>query len=339
MENIENKDMVSVVVPIYNQEKYLDRSIPSIINQSYKKLEILLVNDGSTDTSLDIIKRYSKMDSRIKVIEKTNGGLVDATIAGIKHATGEYIAFLDPDDKWGKEFLEVLINEMCPQYDFVTAGIYYENRDQLSIFQLKEDHEFDIEDIKWLRQHYLLGENSSLPSNIIYHARWNKIYRKSCIDKFVDEFGEYRDITLGEDSIFTYLMLCNCSGGKSLSKVNTYYYNIGNQNSMMNTDSVNQYMKKINILYKRYYNLMKKHGDEPTQAYMLYYMLIISFIEKNKGNKKNFIYIYNIVKKEELYGKILTYFIKKEKNIKRKIALCLRKMINSPQIYLKIFSK
>ena len=233
----EDEGTISVVVPIYNQQKYLNISIPSILNQSYDKIEVLLVNDGSTDQSLEIIKKYANLDKRIKIITKPNGGLVDATIEGIKHATGEFIAFLDPDDRWGENFLQILINEMDEDCDFVAAGIYYENGEAITPLCLEKDRKFNLKEIEWLRTHYLLGEKTSLPSTMIFHARWNKIYRKTCIDKMVDEFGKFRSVTLGEDSIFTYLMLCNCNGGKSLSRVNSYYYNIGNQQSMMNTDA------------------------------------------------------------------------------------------------------
>ena len=90
--------MISVIIPIYNVEKYLTKCIESVINQTYKNLEIILVNDGSTDNSKEIIDKYSSIDSRIKVINKKNGGLSDARNVGIELAKGEYITFLDSDD-------------------------------------------------------------------------------------------------------------------------------------------------------------------------------------------------------------------------------------------------
>ena len=101
---IEKKGVVSIILPIFNQEAYLDISIPSVQNQTYKNLEIICVNDGSTDSSVEILKKYEEQDNRIIIISKKNGGLVDATIAGIKRATGEYIVFLDPDDYIGNDF-------------------------------------------------------------------------------------------------------------------------------------------------------------------------------------------------------------------------------------------
>ena len=95
---IEMKDKLSIIVPIYNVEKYLKECIDSLINQTYLNLEIILVDDGSTDSSGKIADEYKKIDNRIKVIHKTNGGLADARNKGLDVATGKYIAFVDSDD-------------------------------------------------------------------------------------------------------------------------------------------------------------------------------------------------------------------------------------------------
>lgn len=92
------KPLISVVVPVYNVAKYLKKSIESIVNQTYTNLEIILVDDGSKDESGDICEDYSLKDSRIIVIHKPNGGLSDARNAGIKQAKGEYITFVDSDE-------------------------------------------------------------------------------------------------------------------------------------------------------------------------------------------------------------------------------------------------
>ena len=100
--------MISVVVPIYNVEKYLEKCIDSIINQTYKDLEIILVDDGSTDSSGKIADKYAKLDSRIKVIHKSNGGLSDARNKGLKIASGKYVSFVDSDDFISNDMLDYL---------------------------------------------------------------------------------------------------------------------------------------------------------------------------------------------------------------------------------------
>lgn len=89
---------VSVIVPVYNSRKYLKECIESIINQDLEEIELILVNDGSTDNSLDICQKYAMKDSRIKIIDKPNGGVSSARNAGILAASGEYIGFVDSDD-------------------------------------------------------------------------------------------------------------------------------------------------------------------------------------------------------------------------------------------------
>lgn len=102
--------LISVIVPIYNVEQYLERCILSILNQTYHNYELILVNDGSTDGSLDICKKYAKKFSGIIVVDKKNGGLSDARNAGLKMARGEYITFVDSDDLVVPNYLEILIN-------------------------------------------------------------------------------------------------------------------------------------------------------------------------------------------------------------------------------------
>ena len=90
--------LISVIVPVYNVEQYLDRCVCSILNQTYQNLEIILVDDGATDSSGRMCDEYAKRDERIKVVHKQNGGLSDARNAGLAAATGEYIGYVDSDD-------------------------------------------------------------------------------------------------------------------------------------------------------------------------------------------------------------------------------------------------
>ena len=105
-----NKPKVSVVIPVYNVREYLAESLDSVINQSYKNLEIILINDGSDDGSEIICEEYAKKDSRIKLINKKNGGISSARNAGLDNITGEYVIFLDSDDAFENEAIEKAVN-------------------------------------------------------------------------------------------------------------------------------------------------------------------------------------------------------------------------------------
>ena len=109
-----NQNLISVIIPVYNVENYLDRCITSVINQTYKNLEILLVNDGSTDTSGEICDNYAQQDERIKVIHKKNGGLSSARNAGLDISKGDFIGFLDSDDFIALEYYEICLLYTSP---------------------------------------------------------------------------------------------------------------------------------------------------------------------------------------------------------------------------------
>ena len=108
--NKTDNPLVSIIVPIYNTSEYLPRCLDSIINQTHKNLEIILIDDGSTDDSSKIADDYAKKDKRIKVIHQKNAGQSAARNVGIKKATGEYINFTDSDDKQKPDFIETLLN-------------------------------------------------------------------------------------------------------------------------------------------------------------------------------------------------------------------------------------
>lgn len=117
--------MISVIVPVYNVEKYLNRCIDSIINQTYTDLEIILVDDGSTDSSGSICDEYAQKDERIKVIHKENGGLSDARNTGVAAATGDYVSFIDSDDYIEPDMMELLITTIG-DCDMSMCGMYHE---------------------------------------------------------------------------------------------------------------------------------------------------------------------------------------------------------------------
>ena len=125
-----NKKKLSIIIPVFNVEEYLPKCIESVVNQTYDNLEILLINDGSTDNSGVICDNFAHKDERVKVVHKENGGLSAARNLGLSLATGHYIAFLDSDDYWNPLFLEKMIEKMesDPSYGLVYSGYYKERK-------------------------------------------------------------------------------------------------------------------------------------------------------------------------------------------------------------------
>lgn len=117
-------ELISVIIPIYNQEKYLSRCLDSIISQTYRHLEIILIDDGSIDSSNKIMQKYADNDARIHILHKTNGGLSDARNAGLDIATGEYVTFVDSDDWIDKGYINILHQKMIEYCaDIVSVGL------------------------------------------------------------------------------------------------------------------------------------------------------------------------------------------------------------------------
>lgn len=120
----------SIIVPIYNIEKYVEKCIESLINQTYKNIEILLIDDGSTDSCPEICKKYEEKDNRIKYIRKENGGLSSARNCGLSNANGDYIWFVDGDDYIKNDALEILEKELIKNdYDVLCFNTYTGNED------------------------------------------------------------------------------------------------------------------------------------------------------------------------------------------------------------------
>ena len=144
-----NKHLISIIVPVYNVEKYIDKCIKSILEQTYKNLQIILIDDGSQDKSGQICDEYELQDNRIEVIHKKNGGLSDARNLGIKKARGEYIGFVDSDDYISKNMYEdmyKIIQEkdsdvcICNVYNVIDGKEILKNEDN----GLKEYNKIEI---------------------------------------------------------------------------------------------------------------------------------------------------------------------------------------------------
>ena len=118
-------EKITVIVPVYNVENYLNKCLDSLINQTYKNLEIIVINDGSTDNSGEICQEYAQKDNRIVYIEKENGGPSDARNAGLDRMTGSYVTFVDSDDWIELDYVEILYKKITEYQADIAVGNYY----------------------------------------------------------------------------------------------------------------------------------------------------------------------------------------------------------------------
>ena len=192
-------NLVSVVVPIYNVQPYLEKCIETIINQTYKNLEIILVDDGSTDNSGKIADEYAKKDERIIIIHKKNGGLSDARNAGMKIANGDYICFIDSDDYVELDMIEQAINMITAQkLDVVIWGFYIDYEDNYGKLIKRDKKVLNRKVVKINK----INDEIELNLNFLNHLgyAWNKLYDLQFLKEYKFEFE--KGLSLIEDGEF-----------------------------------------------------------------------------------------------------------------------------------------
>lgn len=171
------EELISVIVPVYNTEQYLERCIDSIISQTYKNLEIILVDDGSTDRSGEICDAYGKKDTRVKVVHKKNGGAATARNRGLEIARGEYIGFVDSDDYIASDMYESLCKYLKEEIDIVTCG-------RFDVYPFRscglKRKIFCAKNIKKYNRVEAIGE--LLKTQVFSYGVAEKIYRKELFD-------------------------------------------------------------------------------------------------------------------------------------------------------------
>ena len=233
---------ISVIVPVYKVEEYLERCVDSIINQTYKNLEIILVDDGSPDLCPVMCDKYAERDSRITVIHKENGGLSDARNFGIDAASGEYIAFVDSDDYINENYIEKL-----------SEAMHKDNAD-ISLCSLL------VVDEKGKKLSTDISNDSPLSNEVItgrevlerryefngwyYVVVWNKLYKRDIFDTIRFPYGKVH-----EDEFVFHKIMYNC---KRVSVINERLINYVRRDfSIMKTKNLTKTMDKSESLYNR----------------------------------------------------------------------------------------
>lgn len=209
MNNCEKNSLVSVIVPVYNVEKYLKRCLDSIVNQTYKNIEIICIDDGSPDRSIDILREFEKKDNRVKVIRQQNMGLSGARNTGIDKAQGEYIIFVDSDDYIETKMIELMVQKIEKQnHDLVVCGVIYrKSKTEYTAVNIKKIEELLSKSIRKIdgKQYFKIVTSKT---SLFTAAAWNKMYRRKIIIEKEIRFPVGR---LYEDLLFVFEYLFNCT--------------------------------------------------------------------------------------------------------------------------------
>ena len=340
MEN-KNRFLISIIVPIYNAEKYLVECLESVVNQTYKNFELILVNDGSTDSSKEICEKYAQEYGNIIFINKDNTGVSDSRNIGLAKANGDYIIFLDSDDYLDKTTLDLCVNEISLfEYDLLTFGyIRFDDSNKLNKkFTIKTKKDlYNQEEIRNMLIPNMLSQSNKKKSYNINFSRMFMI-RKDYIDsldwKFLSE-KKYES----EDVCSMLSLLYNAKNIKIMRK-NLYYYRC-NPMSITNNYKDNFALRLNNMLeYLATFDI-KNNSNYISCFYYLYFSYIIVAI---KNISKSTIKYHEKIKKiSELHSNksILDNIRKYNKNnntILRKIFFILfeNKFFRSVYIICKI---
>lgn len=328
--------LISVIVPIYNVEKYLRHCLYTVINQSYKNLEIILVDDGSPDNCGDICEEYALKDSRIKVVHKINGGLGYARNTGLTYATGEYIYFLDSDDWIDLKFFERMLG-VIEFYgaDMVICGFKIVTEKKIETHSMV--CETIIIDNDMVMDNILLpmiGRKSiELDDYTINMCVWTNLYKKSIIDENKILFFSEREY-LSEDICFNLKYLYHA---KKVVMIPDCLYNYRrNSVSLTNSYKPNEYFMIIR-LYNEILQLINLMGLESKIEYRLHRFFLtktrqtIALVANTKMPLREKQQIVKVILEDETMQRILDEYPIKRYALKYKISASImkRKMVIS----------
>ena len=237
---------VSIVIPIYNSQNYLRKCLTSICNQSLSDIEIICVNDGSTDDSLRILEEYSAKDSRIKIINKENKGLVSARKTGVAIAQGQYVGYVDSDDWIESNMYEMLYTQAAEtNADLVTCGYYLEGNYTTEHLDTVEEGFYEGKLLTKLRNstiYKLDKQETGLRGGL-----WCKLFKREFIQSAQMKIPD--EISMAEDKMCLLTAILECTSVYVLKR--SLYHWVIRATSMSHENKVNtSYLMKINEVYK-----------------------------------------------------------------------------------------
>lgn len=241
-----DKPKISIIVPVYQVEKYLNECITSIVNQTYRNLEIILVDDGSKDCCPELCEMWAEKDRRIRVIHKKNGGLSDARNKGLEVATGEYIGFVDSDDRIREDMYEKLYKSLAEcQAEIAECGTVYFKDENI---------------IRRVCQKKLVCCSNKeamegLISDTVFHQTvWNKLYSRKCLENILFETGK-----CNEDEFWTYQIFHNAQRVVAIPEC-CYWYRQREQ-SIMSSDFSYKRLDALEAKYGRMQFIEQKYPE------------------------------------------------------------------------------
>lgn len=322
------ENMISVIVPVYKVEQYLPRCIDSILAQTYKNLEIILVDDGSPDNCPQICDEYAKRDKRIKVIHKENGGLSDARNAGIEVATGEYIGFVDSDDFIEKEMYEemvVKIEKMNAEIALCKINFVYDNGEKEYLDEVDLVNGCDGGELVQL---FLKNDCVHKDEKIIMHGLTWSVCRCLFSRKLIERKRFIKHM-ISEDFFFNIEVFSEAKGFAIVDKgFYNYYQRTGSTTKVFDKKKIE---RRIDFAKMALKTILKEVNDEDYQAFSfyLYESLVWECI-----NADNYRELLKKIKKDKFLNKLNKF---KNCKMRMKSLTNKKKKLSCILIYLKWF--
>ena len=269
---------ITVIVPVFNVEPYLEKCLTSIVNQTYSNLEIICVNDGSTDASATILAAFSASDPRIRVISQHNAGVSCARNAALDQATGEFLLFVDGDDWIDLSTCEIALDEMRKSTADVVMWSYVREYPETSRPKqiMSSDRSYDEHEVKQLLHRRMVGpikEELSRPENAdALCTIWGKLYRRNLIEDKHIRFYDIREIGTYEDGLFN-LEVFSYAKKVIFVNQNLYHYRKNNPSSITTSFSPNLQYKYFTL-----FSILRKHATSSTYVEALSNRIALSLI-------------------------------------------------------------
>ena len=303
----------SIIIPVYNVEKYIDDCLKSIMNQTYKDYEVIVVNDGTKDNSMEIVKKYN-----VKVIEQKNKGLSAARNTGVKVAKGDYLIFLDSDDSWNKDLLKELSKSI-------------ENNPDIVRFQIQETYE-DSDKVKPFNEQPFENKNGVEAFNIItnYHFIENAWCYAIKREYYKENKFSFKVGTIHEDYGLTPLMIIKANKVNSIEYIGYNY--LQRQGSIMSSTAYEKIQKRVGDMYDHYLYLIEEINKTKldSKVFKSYAAnnILLKLLELNKEDYKKYS---KRAKKDKIVENLLA------DTLARKIKKLIVKI--SPRFYYEKLSK
>lgn len=310
----ENQELISIIVPVYNAENYIERCVKSILNQTYKNIEVLLIDDGSVDNSYMICEKLAKENEKVIFVHQKNYGVSATRNKGIEMANGKYIGFVDVDDFIEDKMYENMYNILKAEQ--ADISMCYFNVVYAEEYSKKISNKVQI---KKLNKEELYA---CLLNEKIQGFVWNKLYRKEIIEKFSVKFSQ--DIKIAEDTLFNVEYISKIRTGVVLeNQLYNYFQNV-------NGAYLRNYNENWNTILHAYEKIIENYKKEKLSE-QIYIKLYLNFINANFDLKQKLLLSKHkdemlekkIKKNVKLYFR--TVFISNIISVKEKIELVLKR--------------